>query len=58
MGHDPAAALIDRQGIVIAAIEEGKLGRSRSIGGIPRAAIRFCLERAKIGSEDIEKSQL
>jgi len=55
MGHDPAAALIDRQGLVIAAIEEGKLGRSRSIGGIPRAAIRFCLERAKIGSEDIEQ---
>ena len=40
MGHDPAAALIDREGLVVAAIEEGKLGRSRAIGGIPRAAIR------------------
>jgi carbamoyltransferase len=55
LGHDPAAALIDRQGLVVAAIEEGKLGRSRAIGGIPRAAIRFCLERAKISSEDIEQ---
>lgn len=55
MGHDPAAALIDRQGLVVAAIEEGKLGRSREIGGIPRAAIRFCLEHAKISSEYIEQ---
>lgn len=55
MGHDPAAALIDHQGLVVAAIEEGKLGRSRAIGGIPRAAIRFCLERAKINSGDIEQ---
>jgi carbamoyltransferase len=55
MGHDPAAALIDSQGLVVGAIEEGKLGRSRAIGGIPRAAIRFCLERAKISSEDIEQ---
>jgi carbamoyltransferase len=55
MGHDPAAALIDHQGVVVAAIEEGKLGRSRAIGGIPRAAIRFCLERAKISAQDIEQ---
>jgi carbamoyltransferase len=55
MGHDPAAALIDREGLVVAAIEEGKLGRSRAIGGIPRAAIRFCLERAKISAEDVEQ---
>lgn len=47
MGHDPAAALLDDHGIV-AAIEEGKLARSRSIEGIPRAAIRCCLERAGI----------
>src|SRR5258705_10744928 len=55
MGHDPAAALIDSQGAIVAAIEEGKLGRTRSFGGIPRAAIRFCLERAKIRWQDIER---
>jgi carbamoyltransferase len=55
MGHDPAAALIDDQGAIVAAIEEGKLGRTRSFGGIPRGAIRFCLERAKIGWQDIER---
>ena len=55
MGHDPAAALIDGQGAIVAAIEEGKLGRTRSFGGIPRAAIRFCLERAKIRWQDVER---
>jgi|HubBroStandDraft_4_1064222.scaffolds.fasta_scaffold32530_3 carbamoyltransferase len=47
MTHDPAAALIGEQG-VIAAIEEGKLTRTRTVEGIPRAAIQFCLERANI----------
>jgi len=53
--HDPAAALIDERGAVVAAIEEGKLRRSRMLGGIPRAAIRFCLDRAGIGWRDIER---
>ncbi len=47
MTHDPAAALIGEQG-VIAAMEEGKLTRTRTAEGIPRAAIQFCLERAGI----------
>ena len=45
--HDPAAALLNERGIV-AAIEEGKLVRSRAVSGIPREAIRFCLEQAGI----------
>jgi len=55
MGHDPAAALIDGQGVVVAAMEEGKLGRSRALEGIPRAAIRFCLDRAGIGWRDVDQ---
>lgn len=55
MGHDPAAALIDGHGNVVAAIEEGKLARSRMFGGIPSAAIRFCLDRGGIGWRDIEQ---
>ncbi len=55
MEHDPAAALINEQGVVVAAIEEGKLGRSRMVEGIPRAAIRFCLHRAEIGWRDVER---
>jgi carbamoyltransferase len=53
--HDTAAALIDGQGLVVAAIEEGKLARSRTLGGIPGAAIRYCMERAGIGWGDIER---
>ncbi len=52
MSHDSAAALLNERGIV-AAIEEGKLARSRRIGGIPRAAIQSCLEHASIGWPEI-----
>ena len=52
MGHDSAAALLGDSGIV-AAMEEGKLARTRAIEGIPREAIRFCLERAGIGWRDV-----
>jgi len=52
MGHDSAAALLGDSGIV-AAMEESKLARSRAIEGIPREAIRYCLERAGIGWRDV-----
>jgi carbamoyltransferase len=53
MSHDSAVALLGESGI-IAAIEEGKLARTRTIGGIPRAAIQFCLERAGITWRDVQ----
>ena len=52
MGHDSAAALLGDSGIV-AAMEESKLSRSRAMGGIPREAIRYCLERAGIGWREV-----
>jgi carbamoyltransferase len=52
MGHDSAAALLGDSGIV-AAMEESKLARTREIEGIPREAIRYCLERAGIGWRDV-----
>ncbi len=52
MGHDSAAALLGDSGIV-AAMEEGKLARTRVIEGIPREAIRYCLERAGISWRDV-----
>jgi carbamoyltransferase len=54
MNHDPAAALLGDRGI-IAAFEEGKLTRSRSTEGIPREAIRFCLDLAGIGWSDLDR---
>lgn len=54
MGHDPAAALL-HDGKVVAAIEEGKLARTRTFEGIPRTAIQYCMSRAGIGWRDIER---
>jgi carbamoyltransferase len=53
LAHDSAAALLSESGIV-AAMEEGKLVRRRTAAGIPREAIRFCLERAGTGWQGIE----
>lgn len=52
-GRDPAGALL-ADGRIIAAIEESKLVRTHSVEGIPRSAIRFCLERAKAGWSELE----
>jgi carbamoyltransferase len=54
MEHDPAAALL-HDGKIVAAIEEGKLARTRTLEGIPRAAIQYCLSRAGIGWRDVER---
>ncbi|MGB6877115.1 MAG: carbamoyltransferase C-terminal domain-containing protein [Candidatus Acidiferrales bacterium] len=52
LAHDTAAALLGDGGFV-AAMEESKLTRSRNAMGIPRAAMRFCLNRAGISWRDI-----
>jgi carbamoyltransferase len=54
LAHDSSAALVGDKG-VIAAIEEGKLSRTRSASGIPHAAIRFCFERAGTRWNEMEK---
>jgi len=53
LAHDSAAALLSDAGIV-AAMEESKLVRRRTATGIPREAIRFCLERAGTGWSGVE----
>ena len=52
LSHDPAACLVGEKGIE-AAIEESKLARARNAAGIPRAAIRDCLDRTGAGWGDI-----
>jgi carbamoyltransferase len=47
LSHDTAAALLGPSGFS-AAIEESKLIRARATMGIPREAIRYCLESAGI----------
>jgi carbamoyltransferase len=51
--HDSATALLF-DGHLTAAMEESKLVRSPGIGGIPREAIRFCLDRADIGEHQVD----
>jgi carbamoyltransferase len=53
LAHDSAAALLSDSGIV-AAIEESKLVRMRATTGIPREAIRYCLERGGTGWSGVE----
>jgi carbamoyltransferase len=52
LAHDTSAALLGDHGF-IAAMEESKLTRSRKTTGIPRTAIRFCLEQSGITWRDI-----
>jgi carbamoyltransferase len=52
--HGPAAAMIGENG-VIAAIEEGKLARARTVEGIPRRSIQFCLDSAGISWQDVDR---
>jgi len=53
LAHDSAAALLSDDGI-LAAMEESKLVRRRTAAGIPREAIRFCLERSGTGWSGVE----
>ena len=53
LAHDSAAALLSDEGM-LAAMEESKLVRRRTVAGIPREAIRFCLERAGTGWGGVE----
>jgi carbamoyltransferase len=52
--HDAAAALIDN-GKVVAAIEEERLNRIKHTNKAPAAAIRFCLDSAKVNLNDVDK---
>jgi len=52
LAHDPSAVLL-AEGAVIAAVEEGKLLRTRKCDGIPRQAIDFSLKAARVEWKDI-----
>jgi len=51
--HDSAAVLV-RDGTIVAAIEEERLNRVKHSSFFPARAIRFCLERAKITIADVD----
>ncbi len=51
--HDAAAALLV-DGQLVAASEEERFSRKKHDAGFPKLAIRFCLEEAGIGIDDID----
>jgi carbamoyltransferase len=51
--HDTSAALLE-DGVIRAAVEEGKLSRSKTTRGVPEAAIEFCLKQGAIQWKDLD----
>ncbi|MFA6036446.1 MAG: carbamoyltransferase N-terminal domain-containing protein, partial [Candidatus Micrarchaeia archaeon] len=55
LGHDPAAALL-KDGEIIAAAEEERFTRVKHAPGyFPYNAVKFCLSRAGIGIEEVDR---
>src|SRR5918992_419012 len=52
--HGDAAAAIVRDGKLIAAVEEERFNRFKHSAGFPSHAIKYCLEAAGIGLEDLD----
>ena len=52
--HGDAAAAIIRDGRLIAAVEEERFNRCKHSAGFPIHAIRYCLDAAGIGLEDLD----
>jgi carbamoyltransferase len=51
--HDTSAALLE-DGVIRAAVEEGKLSRSKTTRGVPEAAIEFCLKQGAVKWKDLD----
>src|SRR5215207_7349072 len=52
--HGDAAAAIIKDGHLIAAVEEERFNRFKHSAGFPTQAIRYCLQTAGIGLEDLD----
>jgi len=52
--HGDAAAAIIKDGRLIAAVEEERFNRCKHSAGFPAHAIRYCLEAAGIGVEELD----
>lgn len=52
--HGDAAAAIIKDGRLLAAVEEERFNRFKHSAGFPAQAIKYCLETARIGLEDLD----
>ena len=51
--HGDAAAALIKDGRIVAAVEEERFNRVKHCAGFPAQAVRYCLEVAGIGVEEI-----
>src|ERR1700716_546109 len=51
--HGDAAAALIKDGRIVAAVEEERFNRVKHCAGFPTQAVRYCLEVAGIGIEEI-----
>jgi predicted NodU family carbamoyl transferase len=52
--HGDAAAAIIKDGKLLAAVEEERFNRVKHCAGFPAESVRYCLETAGIGIEEVE----
>ena len=52
--HGDAAAALIKDGELLAAVEEERFNRVKHCAGFPAASVRYCLQAAGIGIEDVE----
>ena len=52
--HGDAAAALVRDGQLVAAVEEERFNRCKHCAGFPTEAVKYCLEAAGIGIEEVE----
>lgn len=52
--HGDASAALVRDGQLVAAVEEERFNRCKHCAGFPTQSLRYCLETAGIGIEDVE----
>lgn len=52
--HDSAAALI-KNGEIIAAVQEERFSRKKQDASFPAKSVKYCLEKANIGLDEIDK---
>src|SRR5256885_140590 len=52
--HGDASAAIIRDGKLIAAVEEERFNRVKHCAGFPAESVRYCLQAAGIGIEEVE----
>jgi carbamoyltransferase len=53
--HGDASAVLLRQGELVAAVEEERFSRIKHVSGVPKLAMRACLEMAGVQARDIDR---